>query len=103
MTFSQYELKKLSAVLLVEHLHLLSDGLPVRQDVAQVPGAQHIPQGGGGQQPGGPAVVVHVGHGADRILKIHLAGGVIGIKGRGECGQMNDRDHQETIIISHRI
>ena len=23
---------------------------------------QHIPQSGGGQQPGGPAVVVHVGH-----------------------------------------
>ena len=56
-------------MLLVEHLHLLSDGLPVRQDVAQVPGAQHIPQGGGGQQPGGPAVVVHVGHGADRVLE----------------------------------
>ena len=54
------------------YLHLLSDGLSVRQDVPQVPGAQHVPQGGGGQQSGGPAVVVHVGHGADRILEIFL-------------------------------
>ena len=32
------------------YLHLLSDGLSVRQDVPQVPGAQHVPQSGGGQQ-----------------------------------------------------
>ena len=76
MTFSQYELKKLSVVLSVEHLHLLSDGLPVGQDVAQVPGAQHIPQGGGGQQPGGPAVVVHVGHGVDGVLHLVVHDGV---------------------------
>ena len=60
----------------MEHLHLLSDGLPVRQDVAQVPGAQHIPQGGGGQQPGGPAVVVHVGHGTDAVIDFVVHDGI---------------------------
>ena len=61
-------------------------GLSLREDVSEVPGAQHIPQGGGRQQPGQiiegpvldlegmlpgrPAVVVHVGHGADGVLHL---------------------------------
>ena len=52
----------------IYYLHLLSYGLSVREDVSEVPGAKDVPQGGGGQQPGGPAVVVHVGHGTDWIL-----------------------------------
>ena len=31
------------------HLHLLGNVLPVREDLPQCHGAQHIPQGGGGQ------------------------------------------------------
>ena len=41
-------------------LHHPGDGLPLRQDLGQVPGAQHIPQGGGGQKPGGVRVVLNV-------------------------------------------
>ena len=31
---------------------------------------QHVPQGGGGQKPGGAAKVVHVGHGVDGVLHL---------------------------------
>ena len=44
----------------------------MRQYLSQSHGAQHIPQSGGGQQPGGPAVVVHVGHGVDGVLDLEV-------------------------------
>ena len=56
-------------IVITEHLHLVCDGLPVGEDIAEVAGPQHVPQRGGGQQPGRAAVVVHVGHGADRVLE----------------------------------
>ena len=59
-------------IVITEHLHLVCDGLPVGEDIAEVAGPQHVPQRGGGQQPGRAAVVVHVGHGADRILERYI-------------------------------
>ena len=41
-------------------VHRVGNGLPVREDLREVPGAQDVPQGGGGQQPGRPVVVVIV-------------------------------------------
>ena len=41
-------------------VHGVSDGLSVREDLRQVPGAQDVPQGGGSQQPRRPVVVVIV-------------------------------------------
>ena len=52
-------------------MHRVRDGLPVAEDLGEVPGAEHVPQRGGGQQPGGPVVVVVV---ADRAQRVgHLA------------------------------
>ena len=52
-------------------VHRVPDGLPVAEDLGEVPGAEHVPQRGGGQQPGGPVVVVVV---ADRAQGVrHLA------------------------------
>ena len=56
-------------IVITGHLHLMCDGLPVGEDIAEVAGPQHVPQRGGSQQPGRAAVVVHVGHGADRVLE----------------------------------
>ena len=38
----------------------LRDGLSVRQNLREVPGAEDVPECGGGQQPRGPVVVVIV-------------------------------------------
>ena len=48
----------------------------MRQDFSESHCAQHISQGGGGQQPGGPAVVVHVGHGVDGVLHLVVHDGI---------------------------
>ena len=58
------------------NLHLLCNILSMRQYLSQSHGAQHIPQSGGGQQPGGPAVVVHVGHGVDGVGHLVVHDGV---------------------------
>ena len=41
--------------------------LPVSQDVAEIPGSEDVPEGGGGQKPGGPVVVVIVADGAQWV------------------------------------
>ena len=53
-------------------LHLMGDGLPVREDVPEVPGAQHVPQGGGGQQLSRARIVINIGHGAGGVLKCQI-------------------------------
>ena len=63
-------------IVITEHLHLVCDGLPVGEDVAEVAGPQHVPQRGGRQQPGRAAVVVHVGHGVDSVLNLVVHDGV---------------------------
>ena len=45
----------------------LGDGFSVREDLRQVPGAQDVPQRGGGQQPSGPVVVVIVTNRTQRV------------------------------------
>ena len=51
-----------TSISVIYYLHFLGYGLPLREDVSQVPGAQDVPQGGSGQQPGqnseGPAGAV---------------------------------------------
>ena len=42
------------------HLHGARDALPVTEDLMEVLGAQDVPQGGLGQQPGVVVVVVRV-------------------------------------------
>ena len=49
-------------------LHKLTDGLAVRQDLRQVLGTQHITQGGGCQQLGGPRCILHIVHRGCGIL-----------------------------------
>ena len=44
----------------------------MRQYLSQSHGSQDIPESGGCQQPGGPAVVVHVGHGVDGVLHLEV-------------------------------
>ena len=46
--------------------------VPVCQDVPEVPGAEDVPEGGGGQQPGRPVVVVIVAHGAQRVGHLRM-------------------------------
>ena len=58
------------------HLHLLGNVLPVREDLPQCHGAQHIPQGGGGQQPGRAAIVVNIGHSRCRIPDLVVHDGI---------------------------
>ena len=58
------------------YLHFIGNLLSSRQYFSQRHCPQHIPQGGGGQQPGGPAVVVHVGHGVDGVLHLVVHDGV---------------------------
>ena len=53
-------------------LHLMGDGLPVCEDVPEVPGAQHVPQGGGGQQLSRARIVINIGHGAGGVLKCQI-------------------------------
>ena len=43
-------------------LHAAGDALPLPEDLVQGLGAQDVPQGGLGQQPGGVVGVLHVGH-----------------------------------------
>ena len=57
-------------------LHHVGNDLPVRQNVAQVLGAQNVTEGGGGQQAGGLAVIVHVGNGTDGIIDFVIHDGV---------------------------
>ena len=38
----------------------------------EVLGAEHVPQGGGGQQPGGLAGVLHVDHGVHRVEDLEI-------------------------------
>ena len=45
----------------------LGDGFSVREDLRQVPGAQDVPQRGGGQQTSGPVVVVIVTNCTQRV------------------------------------
>ena len=54
----------------------MCDGFSVGENVAEVAGSQHVPQRGGGQQPGGAAVVVHVGHGVNGVLHLVVHDGV---------------------------
>ena len=61
-------------------LHLMGDRLPVGEDVPEVPGAQHVPQGGGGQKLGGARVIIHIGHGTGRVLECQME--IIGDTGR---------------------
>ena len=58
------------------NLHLLRNILPMRQYLSQGHRAQDVPQSGGSQQPGGSAVVVHVGHGVDGVLHLVVHDGV---------------------------
>ena len=58
------------------YLHFFCNGFTLRQNVPQVHGPQHVPQRGGGQQPGGAAVVVHVGHGVGRVGHLVVHDGV---------------------------
>ena len=44
------------------YLHIMSNGLPLRQDVSQGFGAQDVPQGGGGQQLCRAGIIIHIGH-----------------------------------------
>ena len=50
--------------------------LPLREDVAQCEGAQHVPQGGGGQQPGGSTVVINIGYRVDGVSHLVVHDGV---------------------------
>ena len=54
----------------------MSYRLPLRQDVPEVLCPEHVPEGGGGQQPRGAAVVVHVRDGARRVLHLVVHDGV---------------------------
>ena len=57
-------------------LHFLSNGLSITENISQSHRAENIPQGGGGQQPGGPAVVVHVGDGVRGVGHLVVHDGV---------------------------
>ena len=62
----------------------LSNGLSLGQNVPEVPGPQHVPQRGGGQQLGRAAVVVHVGDGARGVLgPQHLSGYTVQLEASG--------------------
>ena len=50
-----------------EMVDALGDGLSVWEDLGQVPGAQDVPQGGGGQKPRGPVIVVIVTNRTQRV------------------------------------
>ena len=58
------------------YLHFPCNRFSLTENVSQGHCSQHIPQSGGGQQPGGPAVVVHVGHGVDGVLHLVVHDGV---------------------------
>ena len=45
------------------YLHEVTDVLPVGQNLAQVLRSEHVSQGGGSQQTGGPRRILHVGDG----------------------------------------
>ena len=53
-------------------------GLPVREDVSEVLGAEDIPEGGGGQQPRRQARVLHVADGGHRVVDLVVDDGVHG-------------------------
>ena len=38
----------------------------------EILGAEHVPQGGGGQQPGGLVGVLHVDHGVHRVEDLEI-------------------------------
>ena len=57
-------------------LHFLRNGLSVTENIPQGHRAQHIPQSGGRQQPGGPAVVVHVRNGVRSVGHLVVHDGV---------------------------
>ena len=48
---------------------LCCGGLPVREDLREVLGAQDVPQGGGGQQLGRAGGVANIAHGGHGVLK----------------------------------
>lgn len=50
------------------HLHAEGYSLSVGQQLRQVFGSKHIPQGGLSQQPRRPVCIVHIGHGRDGAL-----------------------------------
>lgn len=52
----------------VLYLHTVCDFFAIRQDLCQVLGTQHVPQGGLGQQPGGSICVGDVSHSQSSIL-----------------------------------
>ena len=57
-------------------LHFLSNGLSITENISQSHRAENIPQSGGGQQPGRPAVVVHVGDGVGGVGHLVVHDGV---------------------------
>ena len=58
------------------NLHFFCNRFTLRQNVPQVHGPQHVPQRGGGQQPGGAAVVVHIRHGGGWVPHLVVHDGV---------------------------
>ena len=56
--------------------HLPGDGFSLRQNLSKIHRPEDVPQGGGGQQPGRPAVVVNVGHGMDSVGHLVVHDGV---------------------------
>ncbi len=58
------------------YLHLFSNGLSVTENVSKSHRTEHVPKGGGGQQPRGAAVVVHVGHGVGGVGHLVVHDGV---------------------------
>ena len=66
-------------------MHGVRDGLPVAEDLGEVPGAEHVPQRGGGQQPGGPVVVVVVADRAQWVGNLAQEGTVSDSLGVAQC------------------
>lgn len=50
------------------YLHIVRNFLTVREDLCQVLGAQDVPQGGLGQQPGGSISIVDVSHSQNSVV-----------------------------------
>jgi len=67
-------------------LHHVRDGLTVGEDLGEVAGAEHVSQGGGGQQAGRVAVVVDLDDGVQGLLHPVVDDGVHG-NGHAVFGQ----------------
>ena len=63
----------------------LRDGLSVRQNLREVPGAEDVPECGGGQQPRGPVVVVVVADRAQWVGNLAQEGTVSDSLGVAQC------------------